>query len=288
MSSTLPVGSGAQASVFMQQFKYGPRRNVCIKEFTSTGPYSVEKAVLTRLKDQPHVCQIVEVSEGFVKKTPFKLQIFMEYYTHGDLFNFILKSARKRKDPINKEIFVHILLGLRSMHSIGIAHRDIKPENIFISEDFKITIGDFGMSINVNPDNPLASGMMGTGCYQAPEVRSTRYSLAPYDAFKSDIWSLGCVLFCILFGHLPFLSLNEHDIYLTMITTGNWQNFWREHESHAEITLDNRWKAILARMLAVAPQERSTVADLLDDEWLRADQISEEDWISQMTELFQD
>lgn len=77
-------------------------------------------------------------------------------------------------------------------------HRDLKPDNIFLT-DGKVKLGDFGFCkmLEVN----MAQTMLGSPIYMAPEIlKEEIYTL------KADIWSLGVVLFEMLFGYCPFES----------------------------------------------------------------------------------
>ena len=79
-------------------------------------------------------------------------------------------------------------------------HRDLKPDNIFFHNGI-IKLGDFGFCKNLNSADQMARTMLGSPIYMAPEVlRGEIYSN------KADIWSLGVVLYEMLFGHCPFQS----------------------------------------------------------------------------------
>ncbi len=77
-------------------------------------------------------------------------------------------------------------------------HRDLKPDNIFFS-DGKVKLGDFGFCKMLEMN--MAQTMLGSPIYMAPEIlKEEIYTL------KADIWSLGVVLFEMLFGYCPFES----------------------------------------------------------------------------------
>ena len=80
--------------------------------------------------------------------------------------------------------------GLKEIHKNNIIHRDLKPENIFISKDYKIKIGDFGVSKQLETYTKNATTKKGTFNYMAPElIKNEKYNN------KIDIWALGCILY---------------------------------------------------------------------------------------------
>ncbi|GLV46209.1 nimA-like kinase [Carabus blaptoides fortunei] len=154
---------------------------------TATGTANNEIEILKSLK-HPNVIQYYK---HFLSKRFFC--IIMEYATKGNLYDFILNQRRfgyiKQKDALN--IFCQILLGLDHIHSKNIIHRDMKCENILITgmKFDLIKIADFGISKLLECDGK-ANTIIGTPNYLAPEVCDGK----PYD-MKSDIWSLGCILY---------------------------------------------------------------------------------------------
>ena len=95
-----------------------------------------------------------------------------------------------------------MLQGLRVLHIRDILHRDIKSANMFLSEDGKtIKLGDLNVSKVLKDD--LAKTQTGTPYYVSPEIWDNK----PYGA-KTDIWSLGCVVYEIVALKPPFLAKN--------------------------------------------------------------------------------
>ena len=94
-----------------------------------------------------------------------KLCIIMEYCEYGDLRKFInnhkVNNTKISEDKI-LQIISDICEGLKEIHSKNIIHRDLKPENIFINKDFKIKIGDFGISKKFQKANQYAYSQKGT------------------------------------------------------------------------------------------------------------------------------
>ena len=85
-------------------------------------------------------------------------------------------------------------------------HRDLKPENILFNNG-KIKIADFGFCIDLESDDSLAKTMLGSPIYMAPEVLKGHMYTS-----KTDIWSLGIILFEMLYGKCPYNSKNIFDL----------------------------------------------------------------------------
>ena len=83
-------------------------------------------------------------------------------------------------------------------------HRDIKLENILIGENGDAKLCDFGISSLVNDPKKIVYDKSGTPPYMSPES----FSAEGYSGFKSDIWSLGVLLYTIVCGRMPFRSNN--------------------------------------------------------------------------------
>lgn len=95
-------------------------------------------------------------------------------------------------------MLVQIVVGLRALHEINIMHRDIKSANIFMAANYVCKLGD--MNVSKLADNKgLNYTQTGTPYYASPEV----WRDEPYD-FKSDIWSLGCVIYEMITLQPPF------------------------------------------------------------------------------------
>ncbi|MFX0198908.1 MAG: protein kinase [Candidatus Hodarchaeota archaeon] len=125
--------------------------------------------------------------------------ITMEYVSGGDLKRFIRRAA-----PLNtaRTIFItkQICEGLEEAHSLGIVHRDLKPNNIMIDDNGNARIMDFGIARTVKGKGITGSGVMiGTPEYMSPEQVEAK----EVDQ-RSDIYSVGIIMYEMLTGRLPF------------------------------------------------------------------------------------
>ena len=119
-------------------------------------------------------------------------------YVPGMTLRDALKQFGKLKPLRALELMEQILQGLAAAHRGGILHRDIKPENVFLADDGRIKLGDFGLARTV--DNSTQTGaLIGTVAYIAPELLLRGESDA-----RADIYAIGIMLFELLTGVQPF------------------------------------------------------------------------------------
>jgi NIMA (never in mitosis gene a)-related kinase len=137
----------------------------------------------------------------------------MEYADKGDLYQ---KVCEFKKVPVPFEesdiwrIFVQLVRGLKALHDLKILHRDLKSANVFLFNDGSAKLGDLNVSKVAR--RGLGYTQTGTPYYASPEVWKDQ----PYDC-KSDIWSLGCVLYEMITLRPPFRAENMEGLYNKVI-----------------------------------------------------------------------
>ncbi|GEM_PF-1674017 len=145
-------------------------------------------------------------------------------------------------------LFPQVLHGVRELHRHSIVHFDLKPSNIFLKGD-AVRIGDYGLSKILSESQGSLSIRRGTPHYMAPELLKRKGD------FRSDIYSLGVLLFECLTGHLPFDGENEWEILKAH----------EESEPSFPPSLPDTERGILEKCLAKAPDARfSSVDELLE------------------------
>lgn len=123
--------------------------------------------------------------------------IVMELVEGITLKNYIEKKARLSvKEAVS--IAIQVSMGIEAAHNNHIIHRDIKPQNIIISKEGKVKVTDFGIA-KAATSNTITSNVMGSVHYTSPEQARGGFSDE-----KSDIYSLGCTMFEMLTGRVPF------------------------------------------------------------------------------------
>lgn len=141
---------------------------------------------------------IVKMYESFT--SDMKINIIMEFCENGDL-GLLLKRQMGRSLAEEKiwKFFIEMCLGIQYLHLNRILHRDIKTINMFLTKDDMIKIGDLGVAKMLNQTANMAHTVVGTPYYLSPELCEEK----PYNN-KSDIWSLGCVLYELCTLKHPF------------------------------------------------------------------------------------
>lgn len=226
--------------------------------------------------------------------------ILQQYCNSGDLHQYIVGPAPEPKTPKEQlkeqmrrrsrgqadlpdprfvqrklafeeiySFFKDITCGLAHLHNSNYIHRDLKPSNCLLHKDgneFRCLISDFG---EVQPENVVrkSTGSTGTISYCAPEVlRKDEFGSYGNFTTKSDIFSLGMILYFMCFGRLPYASANSieeenEDIDLLRAEISSWSGFRDERRERPE--LPNQLYEFLKRLLATNPNDRPSANEIL-------------------------
>ncbi len=145
---------------------------------------------------------------------------------------------------------------LAHAHSLGIIHRDVKPENVMVRKDGAIKLMDFGVAQVVDLERMTVTGqILGSPAYMAPEVLDGKTL-----DFRSDIFSLGVMLYQMATGVLPFAGKNPHEV-LKRIGEGRFAD-----PRTVSPRVSDHLAKVIARSLARNPNDRyPRIALMLDD-----------------------
>jgi hypothetical protein len=191
---------------------------------------------------------IVRYVDSFQERGCF--YIVMEYADGGDLAQKI--EGRGRRLIPEKEIlhdFIQVALAIKYIHDRKILHRDLKAENVFLMADGAVKLGDFGIAKVLERTFQLCHTQIGTPYYLSPEICNGK----PYNS-KTDIWSLGCLLYelCTLKHPFDAASMNR---LLTVILRGKYHP--------VSVTYSRELRNLIGRMLMKDPAKRPTINQIL-------------------------
>jgi serine/threonine-protein kinase len=137
----------------------------------------------------------------------------MEFVSGGTLADLLRHKGRLPWEQVI-EFGVQICEALEFAHEHGVVHRDLKPANLFVGDDGKLRLGDFGIARDSDATALTASGTtVGTQAYMAPEQITGKQQVSN----KTDLYALGCVLFEMLTGHVPFKGAASLEVLLKHI-----------------------------------------------------------------------
>ncbi|KAF8609003.1 kinase-like protein [Ceratobasidium sp. AG-I] len=224
------------------------------------------------LKDLKHD-HIVRYHDRYVDRENGILYILMEFCGGGDLSGAIKQMRRQNKHIPEDTIwsyFAQILLALHHCHfpnskasadapnpgpsrpTQQILHRDLKPENVFLDSDGYVKLGDFGLAKQISYAT-FTQTYVGTPYYMSPELINEKQ----YDT-KSDIWSLGCLIYELCAQNPPFHEAKTHQELALSIRQGRIPPLPRGYSS----ALGNAIKS----MLNINPAMRPSAQQLLQHE----------------------
>ncbi|XP_030124949.3 serine/threonine-protein kinase Nek2 isoform X2 [Taeniopygia guttata] len=157
---------------------------------------------------------IVRYYDRIIDRSSTTLYIVMEYCDGGDLASLIAKCAKERHfldESFILRVLTQLTLALRECHrrSDGAVtvHRDLKPANVFLDSKQNVKLGDFGLARILHHNTSFATTFVGTPYYMSPE----QMNYLSYNE-KSDIWSLGCIVYELCALSPPFTAFNQKEL----------------------------------------------------------------------------
>ncbi|XP_051645070.1 serine/threonine-protein kinase Nek11 isoform X3 [Manacus candei] len=253
------LGNGSFGSVYLvsdRKAKQGEELKV-LKEISvgdlrpnETVEANLEAQLLSKL-DHP---AIVKFYASFVERDSFC--IITEYCEGGDLDFKIQEYKDSGKIFTQSQVvewFIQLLLGVNYMHERRILHRDLKAKNIFLKDNL-LKIGDFGVSCLLMGSCDLATTFTGTPYYMSPEVLKHQ----GYNT-KSDIWSLGCILYEMCCMNHAFTGQNFLSVVIKIVE-GDTPSLPDRYPS--------KLNALLSSMLNKNPSLRPTAAEILKTSYI--------------------
>ncbi|WP_347259345.1 protein kinase [Rudaea sp.] len=192
--------------------------------------------------NDPHIIQIYFIGEDAGQT------FFVMEFVDGESLGSVLKREHRLKPEQAAKVIYQTALGLATAHDRGVIHRDIKPGNIMIDSRGNVKIADFGIALSsadISKKLTSTGEFVGTPGYLSPEV-----CLGKLVDQRSDIFSLGIVLFEMLAGRMPFTDESPLGLMLEVVKAEI------PDVCSLNADVDPQLSHILARMIAKEPADR--------------------------------
>jgi len=261
------LGGGAMGAVY-EALHLGTMRRVAVKVIASeklaadkeiVGRFRTE-AMATGAIESQHIAQVLDTGTDRETGSPY---IVMEFLVGEDM-EATLERLGPLPPPLALRVTAQACLGLQKAHDTGVIHRDIKPANIFLAHrdggECVVKIVDFGIA-KMRLD-PLGAGqgksatrsgtMLGSPLYMSPEQAFGRKTLD----HRTDIWSLGVVLYELLTGKAPHAAAETVGELVVAVCQ---QPPRLVQEDAPWVSSELAW--VVHKALALAPSERFQTAD---------------------------
>lgn len=198
---------------------------------------------------------IIKYLDSFIEGN--QLFIAIEWAERGDLKKLIKKCIAEDLSIDERRIWEYLYQigsALKHMQEKRIMHRDLKPANIFIVSDGNVKLGDLGLGRFMSSQTIEAFSRVGTPLYMSPEVLKGN----GYD-WKSDVWSLGCVIYELACLRSPFKKEDEkmslYDLFQT-INKGEFPPLPNKYSDELRQTVNS--------MIQILPQNRFSVDQIVE------------------------
>nr|ALJ03414.1 calcium/calmodulin dependent protein kinase [Aeschynomene evenia var. serrulata] len=231
-------------------------RQVSVSDALLTNEILVMRKIVEKVSPHPNVVDLYDVYED-----SNGVHLVLELCSGGELFDRIVSHDRYTESEA-AGVVRQIAAGLDGIHRAKIVHRDLKPENCLFLDSRKespLKIMDFGLSSVEEFTDPVV-GLFGSIDYVSPEALSQGNVTA-----KSDMWSLGVILYILLSGYPPFIAQTNRQKQ-QMILNGNFSFYEKTWKGISQSA-----KQLISDLLNVDPTRRPSAQDILSHPWVRGD-----------------
>ena len=169
-----------------------------------------------------------------------------------------LVKRRKRLNELEVQCYtLQIIRALKYLHNHRIIHRDLKLGNLFLTSKLELKLGDFGLAAKLEYDGQRRKTVCGTPNYVAPEILEKKNG----HSYEVDIWSLGIVIYTMLFGVPPFDANDEKIIYKKIK-----MNSYKFPDS---IKVENSAKKLISSLLNLDPSKRPSLDSIIEHDFFK-------------------
>lgn len=245
MNNISKIGEGGFGSVFLTLDNV-TGANVAIKMISKQHIKEINREVaMMKGISHPSITTLYKTTED-----EENFYLFMEFVNGGTLREMI-NTFGKIKEETARKYFSEIVSAVEYLHKDkGIMHRDLKLDNLLIDSNNHAYVIDFGLSTKIKKEKKK---ICGSPNYFAPEmIKGQKYNEAV------DIWSIGVVLYSMIYGFLPFIETKKHNVYQAILY----------QDPTYDETASNEVIDLLQKLLCRDPITRLTFDQIKTHPWL--------------------
>jgi len=186
------------------------------------------------------------------------IYLVLDYCKNGDLHKFL--NGRPLKEKYARFYLKQMADALKYLYDRNIIHRDLKPQNLLLSDTYSLKITDFGFAKYFDQGG-MSETICGTPLYMAPEIMQfKKYSI------KSDLWSVGIILYEMIVGRTPYKAANHMEL-LHKINT-------QSVIIPASLNISESCKSLISGLIQKNPKDRLNWAQFFIHNWIVDDIVS--------------
>ncbi|SCU95950.1 LAMI_0F04544g1_1 [Lachancea mirantina] len=242
------IGEGSFGKVYLARHR-PTHQKVVLKTGSKRDPNVVREVFYHRQFDYNHITKLYEVIV-----TENNVWMALEYCSGRELYEYLLMRKQLPADECSR-LFSQIVGAVFYAHALKCVHRDLKLENILLDKRGQAKLTDFGFTRECATKSMLET-ICGTTVYMAPELIEKK----TYDGFKIDTWSLGVILYTLLFGCMPF---DEEDETRTKLKIVN------EDPGYENGVTTAAAKDLISKLLQKDPLLRPSLEEVLNHQFLQ-------------------
>ncbi|XP_051577499.1 dual specificity protein kinase Ttk-like [Myxocyprinus asiaticus] len=259
------IGRGGSSKVYQV---YDSKKHVYALKYVNLEEADAQ-AVESYKNEIEHLNHLQQYSDQIIKLYDYEINNSYIYMLmecgHLDLNTWL--RNRKSVNPLDRKCYWRNMLeAVHTIHKHGIIHSDLKPAN-FVIVDASLKLIDFGIANRIQPDmtSIMKDSQVGTLNYMPPEaIKDTSSNGKPGSKIsaKGDVWSLGCILYCMTYGKTPFQTITNQIAKIHAIID-------QSHEIDFPDIPEKDLLDVLKRCLVRNPRERISIAELLEHPYLQ-------------------
>lgn len=254
------IGSGSYSQVFKcyhtQTNKEYALKTIYLTEIPKMVKRIKEEIEVMKTLSHPNIVQLIDVYYMPSPENAKCLYMILEYCCNGDLYKFL--DGKPLKESYAKYYIGQLKDGLRYLYNNKIIHRDLKPQNLVLNDKYELKITDFGFAKSFKENGyGMSETICGTPLYMAPEIMEYKnYSI------KSDLWSVGVIMFEILVGKTPYNAKNHMDLLKNIHT--------KSIIFPNTIIITDDCRNLIIGLLRRNPSERIDWSEFFENKWFRS------------------